>query len=279
VGNLIRHNRNQYVLGTKFNLSMQKGDPNVWGNHRKSMTIAIESSLKRLNTDYIDLYWVHIWDFTTRQEEVMRALDDLVSSGKILYTGISDAPARVISKSNAISELRGWTSFAAIQVRYNLLQREVDYELMPMAKTLGLGVLAWSPVAAGVLSGKYKNDVVDSKWSGFTDGLLTPRNKRIVDLVIEIASESGKTPAQIAINWLLIKHQQIFPIIGARTLEQVDENLASVDFNLTGEQLYRLEKASALETVFPYSMWEHKILVENFITKGAFRIDGWNKPF
>jgi len=112
-----------------------------------------------------------------------------------------------------------------------------------------------------------------------TDGLLTPRNKRIVDLVIEIASESGKTPAQIAINWLLIKHQQIFPMIGARTLEQVDENLASVDFNLTGEQLYRLEKASALETVFPYSMWEHKMLVENFITKGAFRIDGWNKPF
>src|SRR5271165_6018997 len=155
VGELIKGHRDSVVLATKYSSAAPGNDPNAAGNHRKNMMQALEASLKRLRTDYIDLYWVHIWDQITPVEEVMRGLDDLVRAGKVLYTGISDAPAWWVAQANTLAELRGWTPFIGLQIEYNLLERTVERELIPMAKALNIGVTAWSPLAGGVLTGKY----------------------------------------------------------------------------------------------------------------------------
>src|SRR5712692_9883769 len=155
VGEFIKDHRQSIVLATKYSNAAPGNDPNAAGNHRKSMVQAVDASLSRLQTDYIDLYWVHIWDQMTPVEEVMRGLDDLVRQGRVLYAGISDAPAWWISQANTLAELRGWSRFAGLQIEYSLIQRTVERELVPMAKALNLGVLAWSPLANGVLTGKY----------------------------------------------------------------------------------------------------------------------------
>jgi aryl-alcohol dehydrogenase-like predicted oxidoreductase len=280
VGEFIRENRDRYVLATKFTGSITKDNPNSWGNHRKSMKLSLEQSLKRLQTDYIDLYWVHIWDYTTRTEEVMRALDDLVKQGKILYVGISDAPAWIVSQANMLSELKGWTPFTAIQVEYNLIQRTAEYDLLSMAKALELGVLAWSPLAAGILTGKFKSETNDSKRSFIAQqGRIDERVNSIVDVVLKISEETGKTPGQVALNWVLAQSDQIFPIIGARKVAQIRDNLQSIDFKLNDKQLEDLDKASKTELIFPYSMWKHKQQMVDFLSKGAGNIVNWKMPF
>lgn len=221
-GKLISGNRDNFVLATKFTLNTSPGNQNAWGNHRKNMMYSVEKSLKQLKTDYIDLYWVHIWDFTTRTEEVMRALDDLVRQGKVLHVGVSDAPAWIVSQANTLSELRGWTPFTAIQVEYNLLQRTTEFELLPMAKTLGLGILVWSPLAFGVLTGKYQNRQngnqgrVDALPPFFVKQYFNEKTDAIVNEVMRIANETGKSPSQIAINWIFQQSESIIPILGAR---------------------------------------------------------------
>jgi aryl-alcohol dehydrogenase-like predicted oxidoreductase len=263
IGEFISSEREKFVLATKYTLTTNPNDPNASGNHRKNLIQSVDASLKRLNTHYIDLLWVHIWDPMTPIEEVMRALDDLVRSGKILYVGISDAPAWVVSYADAIAELRGWSPFIGIQVMYNLIERSVERELLPMARALDIGVTAWSPLSGGVLSGKYNTQNANEQKRYNVDNpmsasFVNERNISIATEVQAISKEINKTPSQIALNW--IRQQQqivkdkgvIIPIIGARTETQIKDNLGCLDFELTEGHLKRLDEKSKIQLGFPH---------------------------
>jgi aryl-alcohol dehydrogenase-like predicted oxidoreductase len=257
------------------------------------MVQSLEASLKRLNTDYIDLYWVHAWDPMTPIEEMMHALDDMIKSGKILYAGISDAPAWVVSQANTLANLRGWTEFIGIQIEYSLIERTSERELLPMASALDVGVTAWSPLGGGVLTGKYgrrrknkdqqhniDNDTKKtlSKEEGsrlnvvasseMSNVLLKDRNLIIAEEVSRISNDVGHTQAQVALNWVrqqkLPRQQQrqskIIPIIGARNTSQIKDNLACLEFELSEDQMQRLNEVSKIELGFP-----HDFLAANFI--------------
>ena len=249
LGEFIHPNRDRYVVATKYTLNLDsKGDPNAAGNHRKNMTQAVEASLKRLNTDYIDLYWVHAWDTRTPIEEMMRAFDDLVRAGKVLYIGASDFPAWQVARANTMAEFRGWTPFSALQIEYSLIERTVERELIPMANGMGLTVTPWAPLGAGVLSGKY-NPLTDVKTT--RGGTLTEDRFRIAKAVTEAASAIGCSPAQVALAWLRHQPGSIIPIIGARTVEQIRDNLASIHVSLSPEHLSSLDEASKVDMGFP----------------------------
>ena len=227
------------------------------GNHRKNLVQSVDASLKRLNTHYIDLLWVHLWDPMTPIEEVMRSLDDLIKSGKILYIGISDVPAWVVSYANAIAELRGWSSFIGIQVMYNLIERSVERELLPMSRALDIGVTVWSPLGRGVLSGKYNKQNTNEQNVNNPLLSLNERSNSIVTEVQGIAKEITKTPSQVALNW--IRQQQkdkavMISVIGARTEAQIKDNLGCLDFDLTSEQLKRLDEKSKIQLGFPHDL-------------------------
>ncbi len=254
VGELTRSDRGHFVIATKFSLRRREGDPNAAGNHRKNMLESVNTSLKRLGTDYIDLYYLHAWDYTTPVEEVMRGLDDLVRQGKVLYIGVSDTPAWVISMANVMAELRGWSRLVALQVRYSLADRAVERELLPMARALDLAVLPWSVLGAGVLTGKYN---LDQSAQGRAKNWNVPeRNYQIAQVVLQVAQETGCTPSQVAIAWVLAQqqsgHAPIIPIIGARTVSQLRDNLGALDVRLAPEQLARLDQASKIELGFPH---------------------------
>lgn len=262
VGEFVKGDREKWVIATKYSLNTRPGDVNACGNHRKNLFQAVEASLKRLGTDYIDLLWLHIWDSLTPIEEVMRAFDDLVRMGKVLYIGISDSPAWIVSQANTLATLRGWTPFIGLQIEYSLKERTPERELLPMAKALNIGVTAWSPLGGGVLTGKYNQpNPVDGRLS-MTDQpfQILDRDLKIAETVLEIAREIGKSPAQVALNWLRNRPNPIIPIIGARKLSQLQDNLACVDFNLTGEQLQRLDNISAISLGFP-----HELLASQFV--------------
>ena len=257
VGEFIAAHREKIVLATKYTLSMNPTDPNASGNHRKNMIQSVEASLNRLNTDYIDLLWVHAWDPLTPLEEVMRALDDLVRSGKVFYVGLSDAPAWIVSRANTMADLRGWSAFAGIQIRYNLIDRTAERELLPMARALDIGVTAWSPLAGGVLTGKYSQDNNGPKRYE-PDGpigklMLTPQNLSTAEKVNEIAATAGRTPSQLALRWLLQQNDRgvIIPIIGARNLAQIEDNLGCLDFEIGEKELEQLDSLSKIEPGFP----------------------------
>jgi len=262
VGEFVKGDREKWVIATKYSLNTRPGDVNACGNHRKNLFQAVEASLKRLGTDYIDLLWLHLWDSLTPMEEVMRAFDDLVRMGKVLYIGISDSPAWIVSQANTLATLRGWTPFIGLQIEYSLKERTPERELLPMAKALNIGVTAWSPLGGGVLTGKYNQPhPVDGRLS-MTDQpfQIFDRDLKIAETVLEIAREIGKSPAQVALNWLRNRPNPIIPIIGARKLSQLQDNLACVDFNLTGEQLQRLDNISAISLGFP-----HELLASQFV--------------
>jgi aryl-alcohol dehydrogenase-like predicted oxidoreductase len=265
IGELISSEREKFVLATKYTITTNPDDPNASGNHRKNLVQSVDASLKRLNTSYIDLLWVHVWDPLTPIEEVMRALDDMVRSGKILYIGISDAPAWVVSYANAIAEERDWIPFVAIQIMYNLIERSAERELLPMARALDIGVTAWSPLAGGVLSGKYnnaqKNAGEQKRFSAnnpMSTSFVNERNISIATEVQSIAEEADRTPSQIALNWIRQrkdKHKEkevMIPIIGARTEAQINDNLGCLDFELTQDQLKRLDEKSKIQLGFPH---------------------------
>jgi len=263
VGEFIRGDRGSVVLATKYSNAAPGSDPNAAGNHRKSMMQAVEASLKRLQTNYIDLYWVHIWDEITPVEEVMRSLDDLVRQGKILYVGISDAPAWWIARANTLAELRGWTQFVGLQMEYSLIERTVERELIPMARALNLGVLAWSPLARGVLTGKYQGEgradggrMTSEGMKEFLPGEL--RAAPIISAVKSVSEQTGRSMAQVALAWLLHQTVPIIPIIGARKVSQLQDNLASLDLELSAEQLESLDGASRIELGFPQSIYERE---------------------
>lgn len=268
IGEFISSEREKFVLATKYTITTNPDDPNASGNHRKNLVQSVDASLKRLNTNYIDLLWVHVWDPMSPIEEVMRALDDMVRSGKILYVGISDAPAWVISHADAIAEFRGWTPFVGIQIMYNLVERSAERELLPMARALDIGVTAWSPLAGGVLSGKYNNRQENtdeqrrySVNNPMSTSFVNERNISIATEVQVIAKEINKTPSQIALNWIIQQQGQhagketagvIIPIIGARTEAQINDNLGCLDFELTQDQLKRLDEKSKIQLGFPH---------------------------
>ncbi|MEV0228861.1 aldo/keto reductase [Nonomuraea sp. NPDC050786] len=262
VGEFASGRREQLVLATKYTLARRPGDPNSGGNHRKSMVQSVEASLRRLNTDYIDLLYLHAWDFTTPVEEVLRGLDDLVRSGKVLYAGISDTPAWQVSRMQAIADLRGWAPLIALQIEYSLAERTVERDLIPMAREMGLGVIPWSPLASGVLTGKYSRadlaQEVSADPSGTrknvaaANGSLTERALDIADVVKQVASDLGVPPSQVALAWTTLNPGVTAPIVGARTLRQLEDNLAALEVRFSESHLATLEEASRVDLGFPH---------------------------
>ena len=273
VGEFIASERDAIVLATKYTNGTDSGNPNGAGNHRKSMVQSVEASLKRLNTDYIDVLWLHTWDFMTPAEEVMRAFDDLVRAGKVLYIGVSDTPAWVVSQCNTLAQLRGWTQFIGLQIEYSLIQRTVERELLPMANTLEIGVTAWSPLANGWLTGKYTNGKDDGESKRLDDesmqGFLeqSDRNTNIAKEVDKIAQQTGYSSPQVALSWLLSKG--VIPIVGARKVSHVEDNLKCVDVKLSPEQIKQLDDVSQIKLGFPHDFFKAD-MVRNFVYNGTF---------
>ena len=248
LGDLLAADRDHFVVGTKYSLNTRDGDLNAGGNHRKNLVQALEASLRRLRTDHVDVLWLHAWDYLTPPEEVMRALDDQVRLGKVLYLGVSDTPAWVVAQLQTLAAARGWSTFAGLQIEYSLVQREVERELIPMARGLGLGVLAWGPLGAGVLSGKYA--------SGSPAGErrlqdADPARLAIARTVADVARELGLRDSVVALAWLRAQGG-VIPILGARTAQQLADNLACLDTELPAAALARLDQASHVARGFPH---------------------------
>lgn len=261
LGRLLKDRRERVVLATKFTMARDPGDPNSGGNHRMNLMRSVEASLRQLDTDRIELLYLHGWDFTTGPDEIMRGLDDLVRSGKVLYVGICNTPAWQIARMQTLADLRGWTPLVALQIEYSLVERTVEHELIPMAAELGLGVLPWSPLGGGVLTGKYGRqdlgqqagaDVPASRKGVIaSSGHMSERALSIAETVGVIAREAGASPSQVAIAWTLANPAITAPVMGARTLEQAQDNLGALELTLTQDQLARLDEASAPAPTFP----------------------------
>jgi aryl-alcohol dehydrogenase-like predicted oxidoreductase len=265
VGEFARSRRDQLVIATKYTMATRPGDPNSGGTSRKSMVRSVEGSLSRLQTDYIDLLYLHMWDGIAPVEEVLRGMDDLVRAGKVLYTGMSDIPAWQVSRMQAIAELRGWAPLIALEIPYNLIERTVERDLIPMAETMGLGVICWSPLASGVLTGKYGRSDLETgtgpdagsgppsrKQVAAGNGFLTTRGLDIAEVVKDIAAEIGITPSRVALAWTLLNPAVTAPIVGARSLAQLDDNLGALQVKLDPRQQARLDGVSAVELGFPH---------------------------
>jgi aryl-alcohol dehydrogenase-like predicted oxidoreductase len=253
VGEFVASDRDHFVVATKYSLSTRKDDPNAGGNHRKNMVQALEASLRRLNTDRVDLLWLHMWDGITPMEEVLRAFDDLVRAGKVLYVGLSDTPAWVVSRAVAVAEHRGWIVPTAIQVPYSLADRGVERESLPMARTLGLAATAWGLLEGGVLTGKYDQD--DDEPRRY-QGSQAERELSLAREVRTLSGKMGRSPAQVAINWVRQQPGTIVPILGARTETQIQDDLGCLDFELPPDQLQHLAEASPIQLGFPRSFLE-----------------------
>ncbi|MFD7219931.1 aldo/keto reductase [Streptomyces sp. NPDC059892] len=264
IGEFTRDQRESLVLATKYTTLRRPGDPNSGGSHRKSLFASVEASLRQLNTDYIDLLYLHVWDFTTPVEEILRGMDDLVRQGKILYVAICNAPAWQVSRMQTIADLRGWSPLVALQIEYSLIERAGERDLIPMAREMGLGVVPYSPLAGGVLTGKYSRDDLtatdiasdDSDRKSFNRalGTVTERNLDIADVVKEVATELGRTPAQVGLAWTLRRPGVTAPIIGARTPAQLEDNLGALEVGFTAAQLARLDEAGATGLGYPHDM-------------------------
>ncbi|MDX2548612.1 aldo/keto reductase [Streptomyces sp. WI04-05B] len=253
LGELLRGRRDRLVLSTKYTISRDGADPNAAGNHRKNLTLSLETSLRRLGTDYVDVYWVHIWDRATPVEETMRALDDAVRSGKVLYVGISDAPAWVVSRANTLAEWRGWSQFAALQVPYSLLNRDVERELLPMAEAFGMSVAAWSPLQNGILSGKYTRarGIGPDESVRLSADAIGEREHAVAAAVQSAADELGVSPAQVAIAWTMAHSPAVHPIVGARRVEQLTDNLGAAELTLPADLVAGLEETTGFRPGFP----------------------------
>jgi len=256
LGRWLPGKRNRMVVATKYTLSMDHTDPNASGNHRKNLVQSVEASLRRLGTDYIDLLWVHAWDDLTSHQETLRGLDDLVRSGKVLYLGVSDAPAWWVSASNVMAELRGWTPFVGLQIEYSLLQRAPERDLLPMAEYFDLGVLAWAPLSAGVLTGKYTragaaNDSL-RKAGNEQRGRTSEAALAIAREVDAVADQLGVTSTRVALAWVRAQGYRFLPIVGTRKVEQLDDSLGAVEVKLDEDQLRRLDEKSRIELGFPH---------------------------
>ena len=269
VGEFIKADRDHFVVATKYTPATS-GGLSKSGNSRKNMMRCVEQSLKRLDTDHIDLYWLHIWDGSTPLDEIMRGLDDLVRAGKVLYVAVSDTPAWQISRANMLADLRGWAPFTGIQVEYSLLERTPERDLLPMAKELDLGITAWSPLAGGVLSGKYLN-AADAEGGRMSAMPLTERQRAIAQTLVDVARQVGRSPSQVALAFLRQQRRfgSIIPILGARTLEQLNDNLGCLDLTLDADAFNKLDAATAIDPGFPHSMLQSE-MVRNLAFGGEF---------
>lgn len=259
LGGLLGAERGRFVVATKYTLTKPDStDPNSGGNSRKNMMQSVERSLKRLRTDYIDLYYLHMWDYMTPVEEVMRGLDDLVRSGKVLYVGISDSPAYVVAEANTRAELHGWSRFVGLQLPYSLADRAIERELLPMARHWDMAVMPWGLIEGGVLTGKYTTKSGDPTRYDRSGMQISPRVQGIIDEVNRVARETGHSMAQVAINW--VRQQQVkaqmIPIIGARNVAQLSDNLAVLEWELSAEHLKRLDEAGKIDLGFPHGFLE-----------------------
>jgi aryl-alcohol dehydrogenase-like predicted oxidoreductase len=261
VGEFVKSERDAFVVATKYTLTptpnqgLEEHSPNRVGNHRKNMMQAVERSLKRLDTEYIDILYVHAWDYTTPVEEVMRAMDDLVRQGKVFYVAASDTPSWIMAEANTRAELMGWSRFIGIQAPYSLLSRDLERAILPMARKHEMAVLPWGILNGGILSGKFLNAVdKDTRVNPDTMKDMSEERLAIVHEVVNIAEEIGKAPAQVAINWVRQgQHRaQMIPIIGSRRVEQMQDNLDCLEWELAQEQLDRLDKVSSIKLGFPF---------------------------
>jgi aryl-alcohol dehydrogenase-like predicted oxidoreductase len=279
VGEFAQGKRDQLVISTKYTMATRPGDPNSGGNHRKSMMASVEESLRRLKSDYIDLLYVHLWDDLTPVEEILRGLDDLVRQGKVLYLGLSDIPAWQASRMQAIADLRGWSPFVALQSEYSLVERTSERDLIPMANEMGLGFMPWSPLANGVLSGKYSRADLGASQAGIdgsrkavagAHGSLSERSLVIAEAVSEVAREVGHAPAQVALSWVMSNPGVTTLLLGARNLDQLEVNLGALELSLSQEHMARLEAASAIELGFPHDILRRP-MSRNMIAGGTHR--------
>lgn len=248
--------RDRKVIATKFNAQMFPGDPNSGGGGRKNIIASCEESLRRLKTDYIDLYWLHVYDRFSPIEETLRAFDDLVTAGKIRYVGISDTYAYKAAQAITLAKLKDYAPVIALQLEYSLLERTIEGELVPLAVDLGLGINVWSPLKYGALSGKYtreNNNAVNFSRPRFANGLFTDKTYDIIDLLIEVGKELEATPSQIALAYIMAKQGVTSTIIGARSVAQLHENINAVELELPDEVFQRLDEISAPSLNFPFN--------------------------
>jgi aryl-alcohol dehydrogenase-like predicted oxidoreductase len=261
--------RDRVVIATKFSYNAEPGNPNAGGNGRKNILRAVEGSLQHLGTDYIDLYILHTWDQITPAEEVMRTLDDLVQSGKVRHVGLSDTPAWYAARAQTLAEWRGYEPLSTLQLEYSLVERNIEREFIPLGLELGMGIMVWSPLASGLLSGKYKpsengfsgggrlNTLRDSQNPAFQK--ITERNWQIIAELEVVAKELGYSMAQVAVNWTTNRPAIGSVILGATKLAQLEDNLKALDFQIPGELSDRLEAISRPEPQFPYSFFDPNI--------------------
>jgi aryl-alcohol dehydrogenase-like predicted oxidoreductase len=269
--------RDRLVIATKFSGNLYPGDPNGGGSGRKSLISACENSLRRLQTDYVDLYWLHIWDANTPIDETMAALHDLVRAGKVRYIGVSDTPAWKIAQANLIARFRGWSAFVGLQIEYSLLERDVEQELVPMASEFGLGITPWSPLKGGVLSGKYTRRNAgqhNADRGAMVDAFINEKTYAVVDELEAIAQAHETTVASVALAWVQAQPAVSSVIIGARRLSQLDDNVRAVDVALGADELARLDALTKPAFGFPHNMLE----MAPGIINGGTTINGISAP-
>ncbi|KAA0939326.1 aldo/keto reductase [Streptomyces apricus] len=261
VGRALQGRRDRFVLSTKYTGQTAPDDLNTAGNHRKNLVTSLEASLRRLDTDYIDVLWVHARDTLTPLPEVMRALDDQVRAGKVLHVGVSDWSAWEIAEANTLAELRGWSPFVGVQLRYNLLARSVESELMPMAQAHDLAVVAWGPLAEGRLTGKYLDGSEGRLTRGGWD-FSGERGDHVVREVVAVAEAGGWTPAQVAFAWLRSRSGTVIPLLGATSEQQLTANLGAADVTLDADALRRLDDAGAPDLAFPHDVMAGEDMID-----------------
>ncbi len=278
LGEFLEGRRDRFVIGSKYSLGdgfTAGDDPNACGNHRKNLRRSIEGSLRRLRTDYIDLLWIHIWDYTTPIDEIMRALDDVVRAGKVNYIGASNFPAWWLAKANALADCHGWTPLVATQIEYAITERSCEPEFLPFAYGEDIALACWSPLGGGMCTGKYNREGGREQLQRLVDEVdparrhywhnVTMRNLAIMERVVQIADEIGRTPAQVSLRWLMQQKPVTIPIFSARTLAQTFENLGAAYFELSDEHMVELTRASqpAVQSImpgvgaYPYPMLEY----------------------
>ncbi len=273
--------RDSLVIATKWLGNMFPGDPNAGGAHRKNLYTSVEHSLRRLQTDYIDLLWMHFWDQHTPIDETMRALDDLVRAGKVRYVGFSDTPAWKCAQAQLLAHFNSWSPLIALQIEYSLAERTPEADLIPMAKEMGMGVTPWSPLKGGLLTGKYarnkrpaEGDAKRADW--LEKHLENEKTLNLLDTLIEVAAETERPPAEVALAWCRQQSGIHSSIIGARTLEQLKSNLASLSLTLSDEHLKKLNDDSKPDLPFPHPFLDFvRTTVQNDTTINGVTCDAW----
>ena len=280
IGEFIAPARDEFVVATKYTLRRPGSnfkDLNAGGNHRKNMVHTVEQSLARLNTDYLDLLCLHIWDRTTPVEEILRAFDDLIRAGKVLYVGISDTPAWIVAYAQAIAELRGWNRLVAYQAEYSLNERGAEHDIMPMTQAMEMALLAFGLLGGGTLTGKFNRPGETREPTRVKEA--SEKQIALADAVTQIANEIQRTPSQVAINWVRQQASHIIPILGARREAQIQDNLGAFKFSLSDDQLKRLSDANPLAKIYPHTFWNDFVRRDLIFGVNVERLETRNANF